>query len=49
MTKALNATPQTISDITQGLEGVREGVLENHAAKDYLHLRHTHGYEGCCC
>ena len=46
MVKALNATSETISAIiSQELGQVREAVLENHAARDYLLLRHHHGCE----
>ena len=36
MAKALNATSHTISAVSQELGQVREAVLENHAAIDYL-------------
>ncbi|KAF6109617.1 hypothetical protein HJG60_010870 [Phyllostomus discolor] len=50
--KALNATSQAISAISQELGQVREAVLKNCAAVDYLLLRHNHGCEelkGLCC
>ena len=49
--KALNATSQAISAISQELGKVREAVLENCAAIDYLILRHNHGceeFKGLC-
>ena len=52
MAKALNATSEAISAISQELGQVREAVLENHAAVDYLLLRHNHGceeFKGLCC
>ena len=54
MVKALNATLQAISVpfISQELGQVRETVLENRAAIDYLLLRHNHGceeFKGLCC
>ncbi|KAF6104210.1 hypothetical protein HJG60_011217 [Phyllostomus discolor] len=52
MVKALNATSQAISAISQELGQVREAVLENRAAIDYLLLRHNHGceeFKGLCC
>ena len=53
MVKALNATLQAISVpfISQELGQVRETVLENRAAIDYLLLRHNHGceeFKGLC-
>ena len=53
MVKALNATLQPISVpfISQELGQVRETVLENRAAIDYLLLRHNHGceeFKGLC-
>ena len=51
MAKALNATSQAISAISQELGQVREAVLENRAAIDYLLLRHNHGceeFKGLC-
>ena len=52
MAKALNATSQAISAISQELGQVREAVLENRAAIDYLLLRHNHGceeFKRLCC
>ena len=52
MAKALNATSQAISAISQELGQVREAVLENRAAIDHLLLRHNHGceeFKGLCC
>ena len=52
MVKALNATSQAISAISQELGQVREAVLENRAAIDCLLLRHNHGcedFKGLCC
>ena len=52
MAKALNATSQAISALSQELGQIREAVLANHAAIDYLLLRHNHGCdefkEPCC-
>ena len=51
MAKALNDTLQAISAISQELGKVREAVLENCAAIDYLLLRHNHGcteFKGLC-
>lgn len=50
--KALNATTQGLHAIGEELGQVREAVLENQAAIDYLLLRHNHGceeYKGLCC
>ena len=52
MAKALDATSQAISAISQELEHVREAVLENRVAIDDLLLRHNHGceeFKGLCC
>ena len=52
MAKALNATFQAISAVSQELGQVREAVLENRAAIDHLLLRHNHGceeFKGLCC
>ena len=52
MAKALNATFQAISAVSQELGQVREAVLENRAAIDCLLLRHNHGceeFKGLCC
>ncbi|KAF6114629.1 hypothetical protein HJG60_010590 [Phyllostomus discolor] len=49
MAKPSSATSQAIS---QELGQVREAVLENHTAIDYLFLRRNHGceeLEGLCC
>ena len=45
MAKALSATSQVISAISQELRQVREAVLENHAAINCLLLRHNYGCE----
>ena len=45
-------TSQAISAISQELGQVREVVLENRAAIDYLLLRHNYGceeFKGLCC
>ena len=52
MGKALDATSQTISTISQELGQIREAVIENCVAIDYLLLRHNHGceeFKGLCC
>ena len=52
MAKALSTTSQAISAISQELGQIREAVLENHAAIDYLLLRHNCGceeFKGLCC
>ena len=52
MAKALNATFQAISAVSQELGQVREAILENRAAIDHLLLRHNHGceeFKGLCC
>ena len=41
----MDATSQAISAISQELGQIREVVLENRAAIDYLLLRHNHGCE----
>ena len=45
MAKALNATSQAISAISQELGQVREAVLEKHTAIGGLLLKHNHGCE----
>lgn len=48
----MDATSQAISAISQELGQIREVVLENRAAVDYLLLRHNHGceeFKGLCC
>ncbi|KAF6323388.1 hypothetical protein mRhiFer1_008366 [Rhinolophus ferrumequinum] len=45
MAKALNATSQAIHAMGQELGQVREAVLENRAAIDYLLLKHNQGCE----
>ena len=52
MAKAFNTTSHATSAISQELGQVREAVLENRAAIDYLLLRHNHGceeFKGLCC
>ncbi|XP_074172436.1 uncharacterized protein LOC141567811 [Rhinolophus sinicus] len=52
MVKALNATSQAIHALGEELGQVREAVLENRAAIDYLLLRYNHGceeFKGLCC
>ena len=52
MAKALNATSQAISAVSQERGQVREAVLENQAAIDCLLLRHNLGckeFKGLCC
>ena len=48
----MDATSQAISAISQELGQIREAVLENRAAVDYLLLRQNHGceeFKGLCC
>ena len=45
MVKALSATSEAISAISQEVGQVREVAVGNHTAIDYLLLRHNHGCE----
>lgn len=52
MATALNTTSQAIHAMEQELGHVREAILENRAAIDYLLLKHNKGcesFKGLCC